>query len=122
MNNRIVITGMSINTPLGDALDGFLSSLLAGRSAITRWKAIDSSQIYSKVGGDLSDYDVAAKMEILRASTPADIHKRLRKLISKSPWSTKLTMLMAVDAWLDAGFAVGRRPQKPRLSWWAVTT
>jgi 3-oxoacyl-(acyl-carrier-protein) synthase len=109
-NDRVVITGMSINTPLGDALDGFLSSLLAGRSAITRWKAIDSSQIYSKVGGDLSDYDVAAKMEILRASTPAEIHKRLRKLISKSPWSTKLTMLMAVDAWLDAGFAQAPPP------------
>jgi 3-oxoacyl-(acyl-carrier-protein) synthase len=104
MNDRLVISGMSINTPLGDTLDGFLSSMLAGRSAITRWKAIDSKQIYSKVGGDLSDYDIATKLESLRAITPSDIHKRLRKLISKAPWATKLTMLMAVSAWLDAGF------------------
>ena len=38
---RIAITGMSINTPLGDTLGGFLEGLLAGRSAITRWKTLD---------------------------------------------------------------------------------
>jgi len=104
MNSRVVITGMSINTPLGDSLDGFLASLLAGRSAITRWKSSSFANIDSKVGGDLSDYDVKAKTESLRTRTSADIHKRLRKLISKAPWSTKMTMLMALDAYLDAGF------------------
>lgn len=38
---RIVITGMSINTPLGDTLDGFLDGLLAGRSALSKCKKID---------------------------------------------------------------------------------
>ncbi len=103
-NNRVVITGMSVNTPLGDTLDGFLDGLLAGRSAISRWKSIDSSGIYSKVGGDLSDYDVSAKLESLRGRAPGEIHRRLRKLVSKAPWSTKLSMLTALDAWLDAGF------------------
>ena len=56
---RIVITGMSINTPLGDTLDGFLNGLLAGKSAITNWKNLDVSRCYSKVGADLSEYDVA---------------------------------------------------------------
>jgi 3-oxoacyl-[acyl-carrier-protein] synthase I len=102
--NRIVITGMAINTPLGDTLDGFCQALMAGRSAITRWKTIDTEPIYSKVGGDLSDYDIAAKVERLRSRIPADIHKRLRRLMAKSPWSTRLTMLTAVDAWIDAGF------------------
>ena len=101
---RIVITGMSINTPVADTLDGFLDALMAGRSAITRWKTIDTARIYSKVGGDLSDYDVAAHTERLRARTPEDVQKRLRKLVSRSPWSTQLSMLMAVDAWVDAGF------------------
>jgi 3-oxoacyl-(acyl-carrier-protein) synthase len=94
---------MSVNTPLGDTLDGFLANLLAGRSAITRWKS-NTDQIYSKVGADLSDYDVTAKIERLQAVTPPEIHRRLRKLASKSPWSTRLSMLTAVDAWLDAGF------------------
>jgi 3-oxoacyl-(acyl-carrier-protein) synthase len=101
--SRVVITGMAINTPLGDTLDGFSQALMAGRSAITRWKTIDAEKIYSKVGGDLSDYDIPAKVEQLRAQTPADIHKRLRKLMMKSPWSTRLSMLTAVDAWMDAG-------------------
>ncbi len=100
---RIAITGMAINTPLGDTLDGFLEGLLAGRSALSRWKTIDVSRCYSKVGADLSEYDVAAKLGRLEGKIPADVHKRLRKLVSKAPWSTKLSMLLAVDGYLHAG-------------------
>jgi len=102
--NRVVVTGMSINTPLDDTLDGFLGALLAGRSAITRWKTIDAEAIYSKVGGDLSQYDTDAKVERLQPCVPEAVFKRLRRLVSRSPWSTRLTMLAAVDAWLDAGW------------------
>jgi 3-oxoacyl-[acyl-carrier-protein] synthase I len=93
---------MSINTPLGDTLDGYLEGLLAGRSAISKWKSIDTSKIYSKVGGDLSAYDVNAKVASLEARTPGDIFKRMRKLIAREPWSTRLTILMALDAFLDS--------------------
>src|SRR6478672_2438820 len=98
MTKRVVITGMAINTPLGDTLEGFLAALLRGRSAITRWKAIDAEKIYSKVGGDLSDYDAASKINRLGSAAPPEIHKRLRKLVARSPFSTQLTMLMSVDA------------------------
>ena len=103
---RIVVTGMSINTPLGDTLDAFLSALFAGRSAISRWKSIDSDPIYSKVGGDLSQYDVEDKMLRLQGCTPETIGRRLRRLVPRSPWSTRLTMLSAVDAWIDAGWRI----------------
>jgi 3-oxoacyl-(acyl-carrier-protein) synthase len=96
---------MSINTPLGDTLGAFLDGLLAGRSAITRWKGIDAAPIYSKVGGDLSQYDVDGKVRRLVPSTPETMHKRLQRLVARSPWSTRLSMLTAVDAWLDAGWA-----------------
>jgi len=98
---------MSINTPLADTLDGFLAALLEGRSAITRWKTIDADAIYSKVGGDLSKYEVDRKISSLQPCTPEPILKRLRRLVPRSPWSTKLTMLAAVDAWLDANRASG---------------
>jgi 3-oxoacyl-(acyl-carrier-protein) synthase len=111
MNKRVVITGMSINTLLGDTLEEFLNGLLAGRSAITHWKSFDSTPIYSKVGGDMSDYDIPAKIKKLRDRLPEEIHRRLRKLVQRSPWSTKLTMLAAADAWLDAGF--DRQPPPP---------
>jgi 3-oxoacyl-[acyl-carrier-protein] synthase I len=100
--SRIAVTGMSINTPLADTLDGFLAALLAGRSAITRWKTIDADPIYSKVGGDLSQYDVEGKLARLQTQVPEAVQKRLRRLVPRSPWSTRLTMLTAVDAWLDA--------------------
>lgn len=102
---RIAITGMSVNTPLGDTLDGFLADLLSGKSALSRWKKLDTSRIYSKVGADLSEYSIPEKVARLEASLPGPIHKRLRKLVSRAPWSTRLSMLLAADAYVDAGLA-----------------
>ncbi|HEX7283484.1 MAG TPA: beta-ketoacyl synthase N-terminal-like domain-containing protein, partial [Vicinamibacterales bacterium] len=103
MSKRIVVTGMSVNTAIGDTLDGFTAALMAGRSAISQWKAFPTERVYSKVGGDLSAYDVNAKLEALQPQLPADVYKRLRKLVAKVPWTTKLSMLLAADGWLDAG-------------------
>lgn len=102
-NRRIAISGMSVNTPLSDTLDGYLEGLLAGRSALSNWKKFDVSNIYSKVGADLSDYDIKGKLKALEAKLPDDMHKRLRKLVSTAPWSTKLSCLLAADAYIDAG-------------------
>ena len=104
---RIVVTGMAINTPLGDTLGGFLDGLLAGRSALSRWKKLDVSRCYSKVGADLSGYDVDAKLRSFEARVPPDVWKRARKLVTKSPWTTKLSVLMAIEAFLDAGAMAG---------------
>src|SRR5687767_624931 len=103
MSKRVVVTGMSVNTAIGDTLDGFTAALMDGRSAISQWKAFPTDRVYSKVGGDLSAYDVTAKLEALQPRLPADVHKRLRKLVGKVPWTTKLSMLLAADGWLDAG-------------------
>lgn len=110
---RIAITGMAINTPLGDTLEGFLEGLLAGRSALSRWKTLDTSRCYSKVGADLSEYDVQAKLGRLEGKIPGDVHKRLRRLVGKAPWSTKLSMLLAADGFLHAGlFGAGIDPNR----------
>ncbi|HOV85958.1 MAG TPA: beta-ketoacyl-[acyl-carrier-protein] synthase family protein [Syntrophobacteraceae bacterium] len=99
---RIVITGMSINTPLGDTLDEFLQNLLDGRSAITHWKLLDSSRISSKIGGELYAYDVSGKISSLREQIPDETASRLPRLIRNSPWSLQLSVLVAVAAFLDA--------------------
>jgi 3-oxoacyl-[acyl-carrier-protein] synthase I len=103
MTKRVVVTGMSVNTPIGDTLDRFRDSLMAGRSAVTRWKAFPTDRVYSKVGGDLSEYDVDAKIASLRGRIPSDVCKRLCKLVARVPWTTKLSILLAVDGWVDAG-------------------
>lgn len=100
---RVVITGMSVNTPLGDSLDGFLDGLMRGRSAISRWRKIDVSRCYSKIGGDLSDFDVRAKLNSLQSRLEPAVWNRARRLIGKVPWATKLSVLMSLDAFLDGG-------------------
>ena len=96
---------MSINTPLGDTLDGFFEGLLAGRSAVSHWKKIDTSNIYCKIGADLSGYDIDAKAASFEGRIPGDMFKRMRKLVQHVPWSTRLTILMALDAFLDSRLA-----------------
>jgi 3-oxoacyl-(acyl-carrier-protein) synthase len=98
---------MAINTPLGDTLKGFLDALLDGRSALSQWKAVDTSRIYCKVGADLSPYDIPAKVASFEGRVPDDVAKRLRRLTAKAPWSTRLTMLMALDGAVDAGLLDG---------------
>ncbi len=100
---RIVITGMGINTPLGDNIDDYYKNLINGKSAISLMKSIDTSMIRCKIGGDLGGYDIKAKLEILKNKVPEDIYKRLRKIIKTAPFSTKITLLAAIDAYIDAG-------------------
>jgi 3-oxoacyl-(acyl-carrier-protein) synthase len=100
---RVAITGMAINTPLGDTLEAHLAALLAGRSAITGWKRFAGLSINSRIGGDLSDYDVEAKLHRLAAAAPVEAIARARKLTAKAPWSPGLSVALAIDAWADAG-------------------
>lgn len=102
-HKRIVITGMGINTALGDTLDTFYANLMAGKPGITNWKCVDTSNIYSKVGGDLSEYDIPSKTKELSARLPEEAGKRLRKIMRKAPFATSLSVLCATDAYLDAG-------------------
>jgi 3-oxoacyl-(acyl-carrier-protein) synthase len=102
---RIVVTGMGINTPIGDTLDDFYANLIAGKSAISKWKWLENPSVYSKVGGDLSDYDPDRKLEALKSTLIPTTHKRLRQLVKKAPFSTKISALVASDAWVDAGLS-----------------
>lgn len=93
---------MGINTPLGDTLSAYYDKLLAGTSAITNWRFFEDPRVLSKVGGDLSDYDVKAKVKALKEILPPEVFQRLEKITKRAPFSTKLTVLTALDAWLDA--------------------
>lgn len=103
---RIAVTGMSIVTPLGDTLEGYLAGLLAGRSAITRWRTFPVHGVLGKVGADLEGYDLNARVQALGLVLPEDLHRRVRALVGRVPWSTSLSILLAADAWRDAGLSV----------------
>lgn len=102
MTKRIAVTGMSINTPIGDNLDTYFRHLLQGKSAITRWKSFASHPIYAKVGADLSEYDIFAKLHDIVNLVSPEIADRLKRLLKRAPWATKLSLLLAADAYLDA--------------------
>jgi 3-oxoacyl-(acyl-carrier-protein) synthase len=55
-----------------------------------------------KIGGDLSSYDIKAKAASLATRLPEAESRRLRKLVARGPWSARLSLLLAADAWLDA--------------------
>ncbi|MGZ4079240.1 MAG: beta-ketoacyl synthase N-terminal-like domain-containing protein, partial [Bacteroidia bacterium] len=104
LKKRVVVTGMSINTPIGDDLDTFIENLLAGKSAISKWESLDSSRIYSKVGGDNGNYDINGKIDSYKGTIPEDVFKRLEKLGKKSPWAVAVSLQTAVEAFKDAGY------------------
>ena len=66
----VVVSGMALHTPLSDELTGNLAALMAGRSAITHWRSIDTSRIYAKIGGDLGDVDLSPALAELSARLP----------------------------------------------------
>lgn len=109
----MVITGLAVNTPLADEPAAFLEALLAGRSAISRWRGLDTENIEVKIGGDLSAYDIAKKVEALRTLLPPGIFRRMRKLIARVPWSNRLSLLLGAASFLDAGaFDRATRPDR----------
>ena len=100
---RIVITGMGINTPIGDNINDFYKNLIAGKSGISKMTSIDTSRIRCKIGGDLGHYDIKAKIEKLKEIMPEENFKKMKKIIKTAPFSTKLTLMTSVDAYIDAG-------------------
>jgi len=102
MDTRVVITGMATINPLGDNLDTYYENLIAGKSGVKHWKSLDMSRVECKVGGDLGDYDVTAALENLKDVLGEDF-KPLRKLFRNATFSSRISLLTALNAWNDAG-------------------
>lgn len=100
-NDKLVITGMSIITPIGDTLDGYYDNLLRGQSAITRWKSFETDKIYAKVGADLFGYDAEKKLKEMKELIPEEIFLKAKHLMSHAPFSESITIIAALKLWLD---------------------
>lgn len=92
---------MGIVSPIGESVDAARQSLLAGRSGITRWKE-ESAASYSKIGGDLGEFDLKAHLACIGQTYPPSMVKRAYKLLRRSPLSTRLTAAAAMQAVTDA--------------------
>jgi 3-oxoacyl-[acyl-carrier-protein] synthase II len=54
---KVVVTGIGVVTALGQTLDTFWASLLAGRSGISPIKSFDVTDFPCKIGGEIHDFD-----------------------------------------------------------------
>jgi len=110
--HRVVVTGLGIITPIGETPAGFRDSLRAGRSGITRWKRMDE-RCLSKVGGDLSDFDLAAHLERVGAGYPPHLVERAHTVLRATPLTGRLAAAAALQAFVDAGLPdAGLEPER----------
>ena len=110
---RIVATGMGVVTVIGDTTDGFYRSLLAGRSGITRWKRAGAmSRCASRIGGDLSDFDLAGHLHGLGSRYGEELEKRCLSLMRAAPLVPRLVAAAALQAFRDAAFLRGVDPAR----------
>lgn len=100
---RVVVTGMSVVTPLGDTVDAVLEGMMTGRSAIKRWRSFDTSRIAAKIGGDLADRPALPHIEAMSGRVPQVQLDASMRVASRSPWSTAISIEVALRAAVDAG-------------------
>ena len=80
--DRIVITGVAINTLIGDMLDLVGNNLLSEKSSIGYWRNFYTSNIYLKIGSHLPEYDIEGKLHTFSNRIP-DIVLSSAKMVFK---------------------------------------
>lgn len=59
MENRVVVTGVGVITPLGNNADDFWNSLVKGKSGVANISKFDASEFSSRIAGEIRDFDVS---------------------------------------------------------------
>ncbi len=104
MDERIVITGMGVITPIGDTPENLYNSLISGVSAISRIESIDTTRVACKIGGDLGNYNCTKKIEKYKSLLTTDLYNLLSDTARSGHFSQLLPLIAAMDAYDDAGF------------------
>jgi 3-oxoacyl-[acyl-carrier-protein] synthase II len=89
---RVVVTGLGVVCPIGNAIQPAWDSALAGRSGITRISRFDPSRLASQIAGEVKGFDVAPYMSPKEA-------RRMDVFIHYG-------MAAALQAWREAGLQV----------------
>ena len=56
-SKRVVVTGMSVVTPLGLSLDEFWKNLISGKSGVRRIDRFNVEKISSKIAAQIRNFD-----------------------------------------------------------------
>ena len=98
--HRVVITGLGAITPLGHSPSSFWEGLIAGRSAAAPTTNFDVSQLSTKFGCQINDFDAKQYMDA----------KQARRL---DPF-TRFALAAAKDAFDDAGIDTATLTEEQR--------
>ncbi|MBL9152137.1 MAG: beta-ketoacyl-ACP synthase II [Verrucomicrobiales bacterium] len=83
MDRRVVITGIGVVSPIGNDLETFWSSLLAGRSGIRHIQQMDTTDYDCKIGGEVVDFDATPWFNNPKDARRADRFAQLAMAASK---------------------------------------
>src|SRR5260370_32560560 len=79
---RVVVTGMGMVTPLGDGVDTNWRRLMAAESGIRSIQAFDTSDLATKIAGEVPQGDKANGHFNVDAYMPAKDQRKLDKVLS----------------------------------------
>lgn len=111
-DRRVVVTGMGVITPIGQAPKEFYDSLIQGRSAITHLTSFDSSRIYCKIGGDMPNWDICTYVGKYGKQFTPELVQRALRLLRDIPKPAQLIAASALQAYSSAGLPSGIRPER----------
>ena len=86
---RVVVTGLGIVSPVGNAVPEAWENALAGKSGITRVTRFDPSRLSSQIAGEVKGFDIAQYLSLKEA-------RRMDTFIHYG-------MAAGLQAWRDAG-------------------
>ncbi len=95
---RVVVTGMGAVTPVGNDVSTMWANLIAGRSGIGLITHIDMSQLKTKIGAEVKDFDPTLFMD--------------RKEARRTDRYTHFALAAAAQAVADAGLSMAQ--ENPR--------
>ena len=103
---KVVITGIGMVTPCGNGKDATWAAVKAGTCGITRITRFDPSRCTCQVAGEVKDFDA-----YLDATGYLD-----RKAARHMDLFSKYAVAAAAEAWKDAGYAEGAKPDMERVA------
>ena len=89
MSNRVVVTGLGVVSPVGNTVQSFWDSLIAGRSGLDRITFFDTTNYPSKIAGEVKSIDFTGIVD------PKEVNRTDRFIL--------FAVFAANDAIKDAG-------------------
>ena len=99
--NRVVVTGMGVISPVGNDIENFWNSLIAGKNGVGMITRFDTSDQKVKVAAEVKDFEPTQYIE--------------KAQVRKTDLFTQYAIAAAVQAMQDAGLAAGENIEAERL-------